>query len=112
MSECPTCGRKLRGSYCPYCEEEVGVDDAQGATPVTGESMEAVFSSDSQWQADFVMSLLESEGIPTFKESADTIGDIPGSEDVTGDIVIMVEEEDADRAREAIEASRSELEEE
>ena len=63
MSECPTCGRQLRGSVCPYCDEEQADGGDVESTPVSGESMVAVFSSDHERQADHVMSLLESEGI-------------------------------------------------
>lgn len=112
MSECPTCGRKLRGGECPYCDEEQFDSGDSEATPVSGESMVVVFSSDIKRQADHAMSLLESEGIPAYMGSPDSDVDLHGvAEDYDGEIVIMVEEEDAERAAELIEAAEQELEE-
>ena len=108
MSECPTCGRQLRGSICPYCDEEQADNGEAESTPVSGESMVVVFSSDHERQADHVMSLLESEGIPAFVEpaaGADSLRDV----ETAGDIIIRVEEEDADRAKQIIESAEHEL---
>jgi hypothetical protein len=112
MGECPTCGRRIRGTVCPYCDEHIADDDADDSTLVSGESKVPVFASDEAWQIAFVMGLLESEGIPAYQESADSIDDLDNllPEDMSGDTVVVVEEEDADRASEAIEASRSDLE--
>ena len=109
MSECPTCGRVLRGSVCPYCDEELANGGDVESTPVTGESMVVVFSSDLERHADHVMSLLESEGIPVFVDSATGEDILHDGGDALGDFVIRVEEEDAERAREVIEAVEQEL---
>ena len=110
MNECPTCGRKIRGNVCPYCDEEVSEGDTAESTPVSGESLIAVFGCDHGWQADFVMSLLQSEGIPAYLESGDAAEDLHDSSDeIEGEIVIRVEEEDAERATEIIESSKHEL---
>jgi hypothetical protein len=102
----------MRGDDCPYCDEEqFGSGDVE-STPVSGESMVVVFSTDIRRQADLAMSLLESEGIPAYMGSPDSEIDFHGvADDLEGDIVIMVEEEDSDRAAELIEAAESELEE-
>jgi hypothetical protein len=112
MNECPTCGRKMRGDGCPYCDEgQLGSGDAE-ATPVSGESMVVVFTSDIKRQADHAMSLLESEGIPAYMGSPDSEIDLHiAADDIDGEIVIMVEEEDAGRAAELIQAAEHELEE-
>ena len=112
MNECPTCGRKMRGDDCPYCDEaQFGSSDVE-ATPVSGESMVVVFSSDIKRQADLAMSLLESEGIPAYMGSPDSKIDLHRvAADIDGEIVIMVEEEDAARAGELIKAAEHELEE-
>jgi hypothetical protein len=112
MNECPTCGRKLRGDDCPYCdEEEFGIGESE-ATPVSGESMVVVYSTDIKRQADLVMSLLESEGIPAYVGSPDSEIDFHNVvDDIDGQMVIMVEEEDAERAAELIKAEEQELEE-
>lgn len=110
MSECPTCGRQLRGSACPYCDEEQADKGDVESTPVSGESMVVVFSCDHERQADHVMSLLESEGIPAFMDSA-ADQDNPHDVETAGDTVIRVEEEDEDRAREIIESVEHELDE-
>jgi hypothetical protein len=113
MSECPTCGRRIRGEVCPYCEENLGDDDSVDSTPVSGESMVAVYGCEHQWQADFILSALEAEGIPAYTESQATKGDIH-LEDIVGapdgSILITVEEEDADSAREIAESAHQELE--
>jgi hypothetical protein len=109
MSECPTCGRALRDSVCPYCDEELSESGDVESTPVTGESMVVVFSSDLERHSDHVMALLESEGIPVFVDSATGDDIIHEGGDALGDFVIRVAEEDADRAREVIEAVEQEL---
>jgi hypothetical protein len=112
MNECPTCGRKLRDGVCPYCDEDAAHDDSQDSTSVSGESSVAVFSSDDERQADFIMSALEAEGIPAHRESSESMGHLAhGDEyaDLSGDIIIVVDEDDADRAREVVEASEQEL---
>ena len=110
MSECPTCGRRLRGGECPYCDEEqVEGGDAE-ATPVSGELMVVVFTCDLRRQADHAMSLLESEGIPAYTGSPDSEIDLHGvADEIDSEIVIMVEEEDAKRAGELIGAAEQEL---
>jgi len=108
MNECPTCGRKLRGSVCPYCDEEQVDNGEVESTPVSGESMVVVFNCDRERQADYVMSLLESEGIPAFLDSG-TGEDSLHNDDAEGDMIIRVEEEDADRAREIIELLEQDL---
>jgi hypothetical protein len=111
MSECPTCGRKLKGSVCPYCDEEVLDDERADSTPVSGESLVTVFSCDQPRQADHVMSLLESEGIPAYQASGADLDDLQDDdEDIFGDITIKVDEDDADRAKEVIESAEHELE--
>lgn len=113
MNECPTCGRKIRGEICPYCDEELVDEESPDSVPVSAESSVPVFSCDHQWQADFIMSALESEGIPAHQDSSDSVADRghgDGSPDITGDIVIVVDEEDADRAREIIESAEGDLE--
>ncbi len=113
MNECPTCGRYIRGDVCPYCEEELTDASASDASPVAGESLVPVYSCDEQWQADFVLSALEAEGIPAYQASADSVADLPPNEyavEVTGDIVVMVEEDDAERALEVIDSVKSDLE--
>jgi len=110
MSECPTCGRRLRGSVCPYCDEE---DIASGAVEdlgVTGEDLVEVFRSRTQAQADFITSLLESEGIPTFQSPG---GSSEGGKALGGrgrGISVQVEEEDVDRARDVIASAKDDLE--
>lgn len=110
MSECPTCGRKLRGDVCPYCDEE-GLGQADGdASPVTGESLVAVYGCYDERQADHVISLLESEGIPAFQALAEDLDGTSEAPDLDGDILVQVGEEDEDRARELIEAAENEME--
>ena len=110
MNECPTCGRKLRGDLCPYCDEEsVTADDDTESNPVTGESMVAVFACDEERQADRVVSLLESEGIPAFQSLAEDFDDASELADLDGNIVISVGEEDENRAREIIENAESDM---
>jgi hypothetical protein len=112
MSECPTCGRRIRDGVCPYCDDDVARDDSADSTSVSGESSVGIFSSDDERQADLIMSALEAEGIPAHRESSESVGDLlSGDEyaDLTGDIIIVVDEEDAERAREIVETSEHEL---
>ncbi len=111
--ECPTCGRTIDGDACPYCEEEASLVDPQGAASVSIESTTEVYHCDHQWQADFIISLLESEGIPAFQGPSSTLSglEFPPVE-TSGGIAIRVDEEDADRAEEIIKSSKDELEEE
>jgi hypothetical protein len=110
MNECPTCGRKLRGDACPYCDEEgLGEDDVE-ANPVSGESLVAVYGCHDERQADHVISLLESEGIPAFQISSEDLEATSDSADLDGDIIIQVGEEDEDRAREVIESAEPDIE--
>jgi hypothetical protein len=110
MDECPTCGRKLKGDLCPYCDEESlrAADDAE-SSPVTGESMVAVFACDEERQADHVVSLLESEGIPAFQSLSEDFDDPSELADLDGSIVISVDEEDEARAREIIETAEGDM---
>jgi hypothetical protein len=109
MNECPTCGRKLRGDVCPYCDEE-GLSDAdRDASPVSGESLVAVYGCYDERQADHVVSLLESEGIPAFQVSVTDVDASSDAAELDGDIVIRVDEEDEDRAREIIGAAEPEI---
>jgi hypothetical protein len=113
MNECPTCGRKIRGDTCPYCDEESVQDGTGDSTAVTGESLVVVFRCDEAWRADFVMSALQSEGIPAFRESSDSMDDFDYDDQSggwSGDIAIMVEEEDTERAVEIIESAEHDLE--
>jgi hypothetical protein len=113
MNECPTCGRKIRGEVCPYCEENLADDGSVDSTPVSGESMVAVYGCEHQWQADFILSALEAEGIPAYTESQESKGDAH-LEDIVGEpdgsIIITVEEEDAERAREVAGSAHREIE--
>jgi hypothetical protein len=112
MNECPTCGRRIRGDICPYCDEELVQDDSVDSTPVSGESSVDVFSCDHQWQADFIMSALESEGIPAHMESGNSRSGLDHGDEsgrMTGDMIIVVDEEDADRAREIIKSAEHDL---
>jgi len=112
MNECPTCGRKMRGDDCPYCDEEQLGSGGVEATPVSGESMVVVFTTDIKRQADLAMSLMESEGIPAYTGSPDKEIDLHSVvDDIDGDMVILVEEEDAARAAELIKAAAHDLEE-
>jgi hypothetical protein len=109
MNECPTCGRKLRGDVCPYCDEEVqGAPDVE-VSPVSGESLIAVYGCDDRKQADRVISLLESEGIPAFQVSGTDVDGTSEAIDLDGDFIIQVGEEDEDRAREIIETAEHEI---
>jgi len=80
---------------------------------VPSESMTEVYHCEHQWQADFIVSLLESEGIPAFQGPGGSVGglEFPPVE-TSGGIHILVDQEDAERAVEIIESSRDELEEE
>jgi hypothetical protein len=112
MNECPTCGRKLRGDSCPYCDEEGLADNDVDSSPVSGETLVAVYACDEERQADHIVSLLESEGIPAFQSSGLNAGDTSEGADLHGEIIIKVSEEDEDRALEVIEAAGPEIEEE
>lgn len=105
MNECPTCGRRIRGDHCPYCDEEGLSGPGADANPVSGESLVAVYACDEERQADHVVSLLESEGIPAYQVFADDIDDPAQLADLDGDIIIRVDEEDMDRAQEAIDGA-------
>ena len=109
MNECPTCGRKLRGDVCPYCDEEGLGDSDVEASPVSGESLVAVYGCYDEKQADHIISLLESEGIPAFQISEADIDASSDAADLDGDIIIQVGEEDEDRAREVIDAAEPEI---
>jgi hypothetical protein len=109
MNECPTCGRKLRGDVCPYCDEEGLRDTDREASPVTGESLVAVYACYDERQANHVISLLESEGIPAFQVPDADIDASSDTSDLDGDIFVQVEEEDEDHAREIIEAAEPEM---
>ncbi|HVP57763.1 MAG TPA: DUF2007 domain-containing protein [bacterium] len=110
MSECPTCGRRLRGNVCPYCDEEVLNSGEVEDLGASGEDLVEVFHSRTQAQADFITSLLESEGIPTFQAP----GGAAGAGKVAGGrgrgISVQVAEEDVDRARDVIESAKDDLE--
>jgi hypothetical protein len=109
MNECPTCGRKLRGDVCPYCDEEMLDGGDVDASPVSGESLIAVYGCYDERQADRVVSLLESEGIPAFQVSGPDLDGASEADDLDGDVIIQVSEEDEDRAREVIEAAGHEM---
>jgi hypothetical protein len=113
MMECPTCGRTIEGDTCPYCGEEGSLVDAPETGSIPGEATSEVYTCDHQWQADFIISLLESEGIPAYQGPSSTLSglEFPPVE-TSGGISIYVDDEDADRATEIIESSREELEEE
>jgi hypothetical protein len=112
MNECPTCGRRLRGDICPYCDEEGRAEEDTESNPVTGESLIAVYACDEEREARHVLSLLESEGIPAFRSSALDVDESSDIGDLEGDIIISVSEEDEDRARDIIEAAESGMEDE
>jgi hypothetical protein len=109
MDECPTCGRKIRGEFCPYCDEERDGEEAGEAAPASGEGLVETFSCEHQWQADFIVSLLESEGIPAYRRPASSAGSLESSSAASKSISIQVEEEDTDRAREIIESAKHDL---
>jgi hypothetical protein len=100
----------LRGSICPYCDEEVIESGEAEDLGVSGEDLVEVFHSRTQTQADFITSLLESEGIPTFQAP----GSSPEGGKAAGGrgrgISIQVEGEDVDRARDVIESAKDDLE--
>ena len=109
MNDCPTCGRRLRGDVCPYCDEEGLADSDVDSSPVSGEDLVAVYACDEDRQADHIVSLLESEGIPAFTSPADDVDDPSELADLEGDIIISVSEEDEDRARELIESAEPDM---
>lgn len=112
MMECPTCGRTIEGDTCPYCGEEASPEDAPESGSVSRESATEVYHCDHQWQADFIISLLESEGIPASQGPSSSVTglEFPPVE-TTGGILVFVDDEDAERAQEIIESSKDELEE-
>ena len=110
MNECPTCGRRIRGSMCPYCDEEVLGEERGEAIGVVGEELVAVYHCKNQGQADFITSLLESEGIPTFQAPGEAFASDRRSSGRARGISIQVEEEDAEKARDLIDAAKDELE--
>jgi hypothetical protein len=85
--------------------EEEGTD----AAGVTGEDLTDVFHCRTQAEADFITSLLESEGIPTFQSPGDSLDGGRRSVPARG-VSIQVEDEDAARALQIIESARDELE--
>ena len=111
--ECPTCGRTVEGDTCPYCDERVADETGLESGSVSSESMVEVYHCDHQWQADFIISLLESEGIPAFQGPSSSLSglEFPPVE-TSGGIAISVAEEDAERTVEIIESAKDELEEE
>jgi hypothetical protein len=109
MNECPTCGRMIKGSICPYCDEEALEEEGTEAVGVTGEELTDVFHCKTQVQADFITSLLESEGIPAFQAPGNSLDGGRRSAGARG-VSIQVEEEDAPRALQIIESAKDELE--
>jgi hypothetical protein len=109
MNECPTCGRRIKGNICPYCDEEILEDEESEAVGVTGEDLTEIYHCATQAQADFITSLLESEGIPTFQTTGEVL-DVGGRRSSrTRGISIQVGAEDAERALEMIESSKEDL---
>jgi hypothetical protein len=108
MNECPTCGRRIKGSICPYCDEEALEEEGAEAIGVTGEELTEVYHCKTQAEADFITSLLESEGIPTFQAPGEPLGG-HGSSKGRG-ISLQVGEEDEERAREVLETAKDDLE--
>jgi hypothetical protein len=110
MMECPTCGRTVEGNTCPYCGEEATFDDDQDSGSVSSESTIEIYHCDHQWQADFIISLLESEGIPASQGPSSSLSGIefPPVE-TSGGIAILVEGEDAEQALDIIESAKDEL---
>lgn len=112
MNECPTCGRKIRGDVCPYCEESLEDNGAGDSTAVSGESMVPVCGCENKRDADFILSALEAEGIPAYIETRESLGDLDPDDIIgatDGDLVITVEEEDADRAIDIAQSAQDEL---
>jgi len=109
MTECPTCGRRIKGSICPYCDEEVLEEEGKESAAAAGEELTEVHHSRTQTQADFITSLLESEGIPTFQAPGEALDSGRRSSKARG-ISIQVAEEDAERAQEIIESAKDDLE--
>jgi hypothetical protein len=102
----------VEGDTCPYCGEEASLIDPQDSGSVSSESTVEVYHCDHQWQADFIISLLESEGIPAFQGPTSSVSglEFPPVE-TSGGISIVVDEEDVERAEEIIESAKDELEE-
>ena len=94
---------------CPYCDEEGLEDSEREALGGTGEELVEVFHSRTQTQADFITSMLEAEGIPTFQTAGEPLGGGRSSGRGRG-VSIQVAEEDAGRARDLIESAKEDLE--
>lgn len=109
MNECPTCGRRIKGSICPYCDEEVAEDEENEST-AAGEELTEVYHSRTQTQADFITSLLESEGIPTFQAPGEALDSGGRRSSKARGISIQVADEDAERAKEIIQSAKDDLE--
>ena len=75
----------------------------------SGEELTEVYHSRTQTQADFITSLLESEGIPTFQAPGEALAGDRRSSKARG-VSIQVAEEDAERAQEIIESAKDDLE--
>jgi len=110
MNECPTCGRRIKGSICPYCDEEVAEDEEKESPAAAGEELTEVYHSRTQTQADFITSLLESEGIPTFQSPGEALDSGGRRSSKARGISIQVGEEDVERAQEIIESAKDDLE--
>ncbi len=112
MNECPTCGRFIKGDFCPYCDERVVDEDEFQDEELPSDSLVVVYSCDEQWKADSVISALEAEGIPAYKYRTEAVEHLVDNYYVepTGEIVVMVDEDDAKRALDVIESNRDDLE--
>ena len=110
MNECPTCGRRIRGRICPYCDEELLESDEAETLVATGEDLVEVFHCRTEAQADFITSLLESEGIPTVQAPGASLETGRKASGRARGISIQVTDEDANRARDLIEAAKEDLE--
>lgn len=112
MNECPTCGRLIRGEFCPYCDERVVEADELEEQEMPSDSLAVVYSCDEQWKAESVISALEAEGIPAYKYRTEAVESLIKNYyvDPTGEIVVMVDKDDAQRALDVIEATSDYLE--